>query len=258
MLALDDVSIAFRRYRGILRQEETPRLSGVTLSVGPGEVVAVIGPSGAGKSLLVHAVLGILPPNAVLRGRMRFRGHTLDARSLAALRGREIALLPQQIGHLDPLARAGAQIRWAARRAGVAPRLAERLAAFDLPPATARLYPHQLSGGMARRVMMAVASAGGAGLIVADEPTAGLDEANGAIVLDHLRAHADRGGAALVVSHDLALALPRCDRVAILDGGRIRAVEPAAAFAGAGDALAAPEARALWRALPQNAFAADA
>lgn len=258
MLRVEALSLGFRRYRGLFGQSEITRLNGIGFSVAPGEVVAVAGHSGAGKSLLAHAILGLLPANAVLRGRILFEDRPLDQAALAALRGRRIALLPQQVSHLDPLARAGAQIGWAARRAGAAPQVPARLASVGLGAGTARLYPHQLSGGMARRVMLAVAHAGEAALIVADEPTSGLDPANRDALLARLRDHADRGGAVVLVTHDLIAALPHADRVVILRDGRMRGIERAADFTGTGTDLASPEARALWRALPQNGFLVDA
>lgn len=258
MLSIAGLSVSFRRYRNLLRQEEVERLSGITLDVAAGEVLAVIGSSGAGKSLLAHAIPGLLPRNAMRRGEARFRGELLDGRSLARLRGRQIALLPQQVSHLDPMARAGAQIAWAARRAGAGPAVAARLAAVGLGREVAGMYPLHLSGGMARRVMLAAAMAGDAPLLIADEPTAGLDPENRDALLARLRAYADRGRAVLLISHDLVPVLPISDRVAILDDGRLCAIAPAADFHGSGAALQSPAARALWRALPRNGFAADA
>ena len=160
MLTIRDLSIGFRRYLGLFRQDEVTRLSDITLNLAPGEVLAVIGSSGSGKSLLAHAVLGLLPPNAILRGAMTFRGQSLIGAYPAGLRGRRIALMPQQVSHLDPLARVERQIAWAARRAGGRAQAAGQLATLGLAPGTGRMFPNQLSGGMARRVLMATATGG--------------------------------------------------------------------------------------------------
>ncbi|MFV0244964.1 MAG: ATP-binding cassette domain-containing protein [Qingshengfaniella sp.] len=258
MLEVADLSVAFRQYRGLLRREEMTILSGIDLTVQAGEVVTVLGASGAGKSLLAHAILGLLPSNAVVRGQVRFEGRLLEGPAWPGLRGRRIALLPQQISHLDPLARAGVQIGWAARRAGQAPRIGPRLSGVGLSLETARLFPHELSGGMARRVMAAVSLAGTPGVLVADEPTAGLDAVNGTALLDRLRTFADEGAAVVLITHDLVPALSRSDRVALLRDGRLCGIEPASGFVGAGDRLGSDYARRLWRALPQNGFAQDA
>lgn len=259
MLAISDLSVSFRRYRSLLRQEEVARLSHITLGLAAGEVLGVIGSSGAGKSLLAHAILGLLPPNAVVRGPMRFEGEHLNAQSLPRLRGRRIALLPQQISHLDPMARVGRQIGWAVGRGGAKKGgVQERLAAVGLSEEVGAVYPHHLSGGMARRVMLAIAAAGNARLMIADEPTAGLDPDNRDAVLARLRGHADGGGAVLLITHDLIPALRIVDRVAILDEGRLVSIAGAGEFRGEGEALTCGHARALWRALPRNGFVVNA
>ncbi|MFJ1293475.1 ATP-binding cassette domain-containing protein [Paracoccus yeei] len=180
----------------------------------------------------------------------------------AGLRGRRIALMPQQVSHLDPLARVERQIAWAARRAGsragAGGHAARRLADLGLAAGTGRLFPNQLSGGMARRVLLAAATGGAPDLLVADEPTAGLDPDCRDTVLRLLRERAAAGGAVLLITHDLHATLPFADRVAILDEGRLCGVEAARDFQGDGAALTAAHARLLWRALPENGFRVDA
>lgn len=254
MLEVNNLSVAFRRYSSFFRQEKITRLNNLSLKLKAGEVLAVIGHSGAGKSLLAHAILGLLPENTMQSGEILFKNEVLDEQALKILRGKEIALLPQQISYLDPTAHIGSQIRWAAKRAKTAPDIAARLHAVGLEDSTAKLYPHQLSGGMARRILMAQATSGGAKLLIADEPTAGLDPDNRDSVLDQLRHYADQGGAVLLITHDLIPVLSRADRVAILNEGELCCLAPTSAFVGAGEALASAYARALWQALPQNGF----
>ena len=263
MLEIENLTIRFRRYEGILRRREISCLRDITLSVAAGEFLAVVGSSGAGKSLLAHAVLGILPPNASAEGRVRFEGRTLDAASLRTLRGRRIALVPQSIAYLDPLARVGSQVRWAAERSGLsrgrsAEASASALQGLGLRAGVAQAYPHALSGGMARRVLLAIATVGDAGLVIADEPTDGLDPANAAIVLRQLRGLADRGRAVIVVTHDLASVVPCADRVVVMKEGALLGAEQAENFSGDGAHLRSPYARALWRALPENGFCVQA
>jgi peptide/nickel transport system ATP-binding protein len=219
-----------------------------------------VGASGAGKSLLAHAIVGLLPPNAAWGGTMRFCGEPLDAERQARLRGRYIALVPQSIAYLDPLVRAERQVAWAAERAGIPQRSigsATRAAMerFHLDQRALRAFPHELSGGMARRLLLAIATVADADLVIADEPTTGLDERNVSAVMDHLRTIADCGKAVLVITHDLHAVLPVADRITVLCDGRTVETAPAAAFTGCGEALGTDYARALWRALPQNDFA---
>jgi peptide/nickel transport system ATP-binding protein len=260
MLEIESLTIHFRRYDGLWRRRAVTGLTEVTLDVTAGEVLAVVGSSGAGKSLLAHAILGILPRNAVVGGQIRFEGAGLDAASLRTLRGRRIALVPQSIAHLDPLARVGDQVRWAARRAGLPRGMAQEACAaalqeFGLSEGVAEAYPHAVSGGMARRVLLATAMVGHADLVIADEPTDGLDPANAALVLRHLRGLAERGKAVILVTHDLVSALPFATGVAVMRDGALLGIERAEDFSADGAGLRSPYARALWRALPENGFA---
>lgn len=258
-LRLDQVSVGFTRYDGLIRQRELRILEGLSFGVDRGELVALIGASGGGKSLLAHAIFGILPSNAVVGGRIHVDGATLDAPLRQRYCGRRMALVPQSLSHLDPMTRCRKQIAWAGQRAGYrldAESIESLLARYGLDEQAANAFPHQLSGGMARRMLMAIAAVGDPDLIVADEPTSGLDGVNSAHVLAHLREQADCGKAVLLITHSLSEALAFADRVAVMKGGCLESIEAASDFAGGGEALRSPFARALWTALPQNAFSA--
>lgn len=257
ILHVENFSLGFRRYDRLLRSRETTVLEDLDFCIERGEIVAMVGASGAGKSLLAHAVFGILPPNAVTSGRLLLHTTELTGKTRPELCGRAMALVPQSISHLDPMVRCRRQLGWAAARSGApadAEALEGALTRFGLDDTAARAFPHQLSGGMARRMMLAFATAGEPDLIVADEPTSGLDPANAAVVLEHLRELADSGRGVLLITHSLAEALPFADRVVLLESGRMVGIEAAAHFAGAGEDLASPYAEALWSALPQNDF----
>lgn len=256
LLSIRDLTVGFAP-RGGPFAPTTP-LRGLSLDLHRGEVMALIGASGAGKSLLAHAVLGLLPPDAGRSGTIRFEGEVLDAVSLPRLRGRRIALLPQSVTHLDPFMPVGRQVALAARRAGAPDPGPEGFRAVGLDPACRAAHPHELSGGMARRVLLLAALAGEPDLVIADEPTDHLDPASGAIVLERLASVARRGGAVLLVTHDLVAVLPQAGRVALVQDGRVVGIELAASFSGTGEGIVSPYGRALWRALPQNGFAGHA
>ena len=260
MLSVRNLSVSFARYDRGLRQRDLVAISDLDLSVAAGEVVAVVGASGAGKSLLAHAVLGVLPANATVGGEIAFKGAPLTPARAEALRGREIALVPQSVAYLNPLLRVGRQVRRAAELAGrprreAAAAAAAQFGAYRLAADVGRRYPFEVSGGMARRVLMATATAGRADLLIADEPTNGLDGPVARESVRMLRAWADAGKAVVLITHDIETALEVADRVAVFRDGRTVETAPAAAFAGAGERLAEPYSRALWRALPQNDFA---
>ncbi len=253
VLEISDLSVRFRMYDRGFEQTDLKVVSGLSLTAYRGEVLAVAGSSGSGKSLLASAILGILPRNAALGGQIAYRGEVLTPERQRRLRGGEIALVPQSVAFLDPLMRVGRQADGHRRPAPseTRRRLFKR---FGLPEQTERLYPFQLSGGMARRVLVSTALIQGAELVIADEPTPGmsLDQALEALAL--FRQMADEGRTVLLITHDIDLAVRFADRVTVLYAGTALETAPAAAFRDGEAALAHPYTKALWRALPQNGF----
>lgn len=261
MLSVTNLSAYFRRYGGgtlSCVHGAHGALRGLDIQVAAGEILAVVGQSGSGKSLLAHAVMGLLPKNAVVSGSMLFKSAPLTPDRQRQLRGREIALIPQSVAYLNPLNRVGRQARRAAQLSGLGPEEARRgrdaaFARYGLTPETRRLFPFQISGGMARRVLTAAATAGKADLIIADEPTTGLDPQAARKSLGHLRLLADAGKAVLCITHDIAAALETADRVAVLFAGTTLEIAPAAAF-DQENGLMHPYSRLLLRSLPQREF----
>jgi peptide/nickel transport system ATP-binding protein len=257
LLEVRGLEVDFVQYERGLRRRTVTALAGMDLTASPGELVALVGASGAGKSLLAHAVLGLLPPNAVERGTVAYDGAELDPAGRRRLAGRGTVLVPQSVSFLDPVSPVGRQVRRSARLAGhPAPRRAaeEALARRGLGADVLGMYPHELSGGMARRVLVAMATMSRPRLVIADEPTAGLAAAQVGTTLTEFRAMADGGCAVVLVTHELVAALDVADRVVICSEGRtVDTVDPAA-FRGDGATLRHPYTRALWQALPVNGF----
>jgi peptide/nickel transport system ATP-binding protein len=254
ILEVNDLSISFDPYAGSYRQRTHRAVTNLNLSVNEREVVAVVGASGSGKSLLAHAILGILPAHATMNGSIHYDGEPLTPARQAALRGRELALVPQSVTFLDPLMRVGKQVRTSVGAGDPAAEQRNVFARYGLAPETEKLFPAQLSGGMARRVLVSTAVVSGARVIVADEPTPGLDAAALAQTLATFRELADRGAAVLLITHDIEAALGIADRIAVFYAGTTVEVALAADFAGDGAALRHPYTKALWRALPRNDF----
>jgi peptide/nickel transport system ATP-binding protein len=251
VLSVKDLSIYFLRYKRGFKQEKLCVISSLEVEIKAGEIVAIIGSSGSGKSLLAHAILGILPPNAFVAGDMYYCGERLTPKQLAELRGTGIALIPQAVNFLDPLMIVGKQVQ------GVNKSLDEVEAVFkryNLAPEVMRMYPFELSGGMARRVLVASAVISGAQLIIADEPTPGLSQALAQETLSHLRELADQGAAVMLITHDLRMALEVSDRIAIFYAGLTLETARREDFDRGGMGLRHPYTRALWQALPQHEF----
>lgn len=195
----------------------------VDLAVAPGEALVLIGETGSGKSLIAQAVMGLLPQGFQASGAIAINGGApVDAGQAGVLRlfwARETMLLPQEPrAALDPTMRVGRQLGEIA--SGGLP-VADALAAVDLPPGTARAYPFALSGGMAQRVLVASALVGRAPLLIADEPTKGLDSARVAQTRDLLASLQRAGRTLLVITHDIALARALGGRLAVLRDGRV-------------------------------------
>ena len=217
----------------------------------------MVGASGSGKTLLADAVLGLFEPNATVTGRIWFDGERMDAAGLRALRGHGLSLVPQSVSHLDPMMRVGKQVEGFANDLSKAERKTRRAQLFErygLGPEVARLYPHELSGGMARRVLLCCALMDSPRVIVADEPTPGLDLDLAVRALDDFRACANEGNGVLLITHDIELALRVADRVAVFKDGTVVEETATASFADP-NLLRHPFTRQLWHALPEHDFA---
>lgn len=210
-----------------------PVVCGVDLTVQPGQTVAVVGESGSGKSTTAAAVLGLLPPGGrVTAGRVVFDGRDItgaDPRTMRSIRGRCIGYVPQDpMTNLNPVWKVGFQVREALRAntdgKGARRRAVELLAEAGMadPAAAAARYPHQLSGGMCQRALIAIGLAGRPKLLIADEPTSALDVTVQRQVLDHLQRLTDElGTALLLITHDLALAAERAESVVVVHRGEV-------------------------------------
>ncbi|MGZ4527038.1 MAG: dipeptide ABC transporter ATP-binding protein [Mycobacterium sp.] len=211
--------------------DQPPAVSGVDLSVMRGQTVAVVGESGSGKSTTAAAILGLLPPGGrITAGRITFDGIDITSaggRLLRSIRGRRIGYVPQDpMTNLNPVWKVGFQIR-ETLRANTDGRQARRRAVELLaqagmpdPAKQAGKYPHQLSGGMCQRALIAIGLAGHPQLLIADEPTSALDVTVQRQVLDHLQHLTNElGTALLLITHDLALAAERAERVVVVHRG---------------------------------------
>ena len=251
ILEVEGLFLSFTQYGTGLRQRDLEVIHDLSLSAHAGELVAVVGASGSGKSLLAHAIFGILPDNARVEGSMRFRGQELDATLQEELRGTSMAFIPQSVDYLDPLMRTGDQVRGVRASAERARKAMDR---FGLDERVDTLYPFELSGGMARRVLVSTAVIEDADLIVADEPTPGMTLDMAKEAMKTFREFADAGKAVVVITHDLDLAYSTADRIVVFYAGQTFEIADAADFRDGGPRLRHPYSKALVDALPQNGF----
>jgi peptide/nickel transport system ATP-binding protein len=229
--AIDDLRVTFRR-----NGRDVRALRGVSLQIAPGEILGLVGESGSGKSVLGFSMLGLLPAHAQIDGTVTVAGSDMvkgDAKALRKVRRLDLgAVFQDPMTSLNPTMRIGRQVTEAAGSDEEALRL---LTAVGIPEPKRRMraYPHELSGGLRQRVMIAIAIAGDPDLIIADEPTTALDVTVQAQVLRLLRRLRDEIGCSIVfITHDLGVAAQISDRIAVLYAGRIAEVGPTTAVLG--------------------------
>ncbi len=253
VLQIKHLSIDFTRYERGTKRRRLTVIRDLSLEIYPGQVVAVAGASGSGKSLLAHSILDILPHNSHVEGEILYDGTLLTPERIERLRGSEIVLVPQGVSYLDPLMKVGTQLRKGKKDPGTKERYRIALNRYGLGEETEELYPFELSGGMARRVMIASASAESPRLIIADEPTPGLDAGTAGRILGHFRELADEGAGILFITHDLELASEVADRVVVFYAGETIEEARAEDFADVA-CLRHPYTKALWYAMPKHGF----
>jgi oligopeptide transport system ATP-binding protein len=228
LLAVDGLEVRFWTDRGTVHA-----VNGVSFEIAPGETLGIVGESGCGKSVTALAILGLLPrAGRATAGSARFAGRELlklSDRELRRVRGRDISMIFQDpMTSLNPVLTIGRQLREALEthfelsRADAQRRAAELMEQVGIPSAETRLsdYPHQFSGGMRQRAMIAMALACEPKLLIADEPTTALDVTIQAQILDLLRSLvAERDAALILITHDLGVVAGMCERVNVMYGG---------------------------------------
>jgi peptide/nickel transport system ATP-binding protein len=230
VLSVRDLVVDFPTRRGVLRA-----LDGVSFDVGPGEILGVVGESGAGKSITGAAIIGLIePPGRIAGGEIRLKGERIDdlpRERMDRVRGRRIGMVFQDpLTSLNPLFTVGDQLTETIQHhLKLSPRQAraraiELLAQVGIPAPEARIdnYPHQFSGGMRQRVVIALALCAEPEFVIADEPTTALDVSVQAQVIEVFRRMCrEHGTSAILITHDMGVIAEAADRVAVLYAGRV-------------------------------------
>ena len=255
ILSVKDLGISFSQYTKGLRRRELEVITNLDIDLYEGEILAVVGSSGSGKSLLAHAILGILPDNATTEGNIIYKGKSLSLKDKEKLRGREIVFIPQSVNFLDPLMKVSKQVKISIENKEKAnKRQRDIFNKYGLDKKVDNLYPFELSGGMARKVLLSTALVSDCKVIIADEPTPGLDEKSLNEALKDFRNIADSGRAILMITHDIEAALKIADKIAVFYAGTTLEIANVNDFKGDGKNLRHPYSKALFNALPQNGF----
>jgi peptide/nickel transport system ATP-binding protein len=257
LLEVNKLSISFTQYVQGLNRHDSKVISDLTIDINENEIVAVLGSSGSGKSLLAHSILGILPYNSHVTGELKYKGNILDQELKEKLRGNEICLIPQSVNFLDPLMKVSDQAIGECKddneRKEKQIRQREIFSKYGLDESVDDLYPFELSGGMARKVLLSTALIGDPNLLIADEPTPGLDAKSVEETISDIRNLKDNGKGVLLITHEIDVALKTADRIAIFYSGYVIEINKVENFENADNVLH-PYTKALINALPRNGF----
>lgn len=264
LLQIENLTIGFKSYDSSERasllgssKEYVQIIHDLHLSVHRGEILALLGASGSGKTLLADALMGLYEPNVRVEGKIWFDGVLQNRASLEALRGRGISLVPQSVTHLDPLMKVGKQLEGFPKKGSSHKKRARQrdalLKQYGLEASVKEKYPFELSGGMARRILLISALMDDAQVIIADEPTPGLNLELAVKALEDFRAFAHAGGGVLLITHDIELALKVANRVAVFKEGTV-VEETSVAHFSSPATLQHPFSKQLWHALPEHDF----
>ncbi|OWT33782.1 peptide ABC transporter ATP-binding protein [Methanobrevibacter sp. 87.7] len=258
LLEVDNLSIGFTQYFKGLKQRKLNVISDLTIDLYENEILAVLGSSGSGKSLLAHGILGILPPNAEVNGLMYYKNEELTDELKEKLRGNTISLIPQSVNYLNPLMKIKYQaigyIEDESLKNEKLKKQEEIFERYNLDKTVGDMYPHQLSGGMARKVLISTALLNNPKIIIADEPTPGLDKKSVDETITDLIDLKDKGVSVILITHDIDTAIKTSDRIAILYLGYIIEVTETKNFKYNNENLLHPYTKALFNALPENGF----
>ena len=257
LLEVNNLSISFTQYVQGLNRHDSKVITDLTIDVDEGEIVAILGSSGSGKSLLAHSILGILPYNSHVAGEIRYEGQVLDQELKEKLRGDEICLIPQSVNFLDPLMKVSEQAIGECKDENEHKekklRQREIFDKYGLDESVDDLYPFELSGGMARKVLLSTALVGNPKLLIADEPTPGLDAKSVKETIEDIRNLKEDGKGVLLITHEIDVALKTADRIAIFYSGYVIEINNVENFKNAENVLH-PYSKALINSLPRNGF----
>lgn len=257
LLEVNNLSISFTQYVRGLNRHDSKVISDLSIDVNENEIVAILGSSGSGKSLLAHSILGILPYNSNVSGEIIYKGQLLNQEMKENIRGSEICLIPQSVNFLDPLMKVSKQAIGECKDKDEyeEKKIIQReiFSRYGLDESVDNLYPFELSGGMARKVLLSTALIDNPDLLIADEPTPGLDAKSVEETIEDIKNLKQEGKGVLLITHEIDVALKTADKIAIFYSGYVIEINKVENFQNADNVLH-PYTKALINSLPKNGF----
>ncbi|MDO5851336.1 MAG: ABC transporter ATP-binding protein [Methanobacteriaceae archaeon] len=258
LLKIRNLSISFTQYIKGLNQKELQVITDLSLDIHESEIIAILGASGSGKSLLANAILGILPPNALVSGSIKYKGNELTNQLRKKLKGTKISLIPQSVNYLNPLMivqeQAIGTTQTQEEKEEKILRQQKIFKEYGLSKDVNQMYPFQLSGGMARKVLISTALLNNPDVIIADEPTPGLDQQAVTETINNLINLKKKKVGMILITHDINTAIRTSDKIAILYLGFVIEITNTKNFKDNGEKLLHPYTKALYNALPETHF----
>lgn len=252
LLQIEKLSISFTQYYSGWKQRNIQPVRDLSLNIKEGEILGIVGGSGSGKSLLAHAILGLLPTNAILKGNMYYKNEQLTPAKITALRGKEFGYIPQSLQYLDPTRKVGKNLNQIYGIKTKQERI-KQLKQLGLAEEVYDYYPHQLSGGMLRRILFATGVGAVPKLVIADEPTPGIHPDALEEIVDQINQLKKRGCSVIFITHDMKTAMKLSDRIAVFKEGTV--VDCATPDAiNSFDNILSDYTKKLWNAQPSNEF----
>ena len=237
-----------------LVHEEKTILKNINFSVNKGEIIALIGNNGVGKTMLSRAILGLLPNNINVKGDIFYDNSLLNKALQESLRGNEISYIPQFISYLDPLMKVGiASCAKYSKNRNIYKKVLEAFEFFGLHEEVLNMYPNELSGGMARKILIITALISSPNLVIADEPTSSLDAQSILKLLEVFRKLKSENKAVIFITHDILLATKIADKIIILNNGIVEEITHAKSFID-GIGLKSEYAKAIFDTFTFNNF----
>lgn len=252
ILEVENLSIAFQQYYQNTKQRYIKPVKDLSIEIKEAEIMAIVGASGSGKSLLAHAILGVLPSNSEIKGVMKYRGNAITKADIEKMRGNKIRYIPQSVKYLDPTMKVGKQLKINLKNK-TKEEILKKLKQFSLDKEVYDYYPHQLSGGMLRRILFLSCLTEHTELIIADEPTPGVHPEILEELLQSFLSFKEKGISVIFITHDMKAALKIADRVATFKEGKVIDISYPSDILN-GNPNLNDYVKKLWNSQPSNRF----
>ncbi|MCI5839442.1 MAG: ATP-binding cassette domain-containing protein [Peptoniphilaceae bacterium] len=251
ILEIKNLNVKFELYKNLVEKYEVEVIKNLTLTLKAGEILSIIGASGSGKSVLTHSILNLLPKNSKVTGQIKYNGEKIEYKNISKLLGKDISYIPQSVDYLDPVMKIGKQVLGVS---GNYEKMINLFKKYKLPLDIKDKYPFEISGGMARRVLICASLMNDPKFLIADEPTPGVDKNIEKEIIKDFKDISSQNKSILIITHNIDFAINVSDSIAVFLDGNIIEKEEVSKFLSGGNLLENSYSKSLIKSLPQNEF----